>query len=340
MKKSLCINFEGKAYNVEVEIVESRESYMTGVRTDNIRAFRAFRKWYGKRVYKSFFSSKRAAIFNYIYKENITDQTVMGVLNERNFAVSWGARHYDSELRFIDAKRNLTAPYTVLLAENGAQLVYTLMDDGRVCVCLYRAETDRNRKDNDYILVDEISNPRKLLNKKTLKRHWNKLLTCMENTCIESKPNLASRIRMFWLNVNYPYTEKDRMNVRRIYSESKKLFLYMLPILFSGFGLTFFPYIYQKFNPSPIERETENQKELVETLKNIEQKTVSIEESLKQNAIMTKKIMAEYDSNSAELNKFVVNNDSVVIELIGQTKKIIASELNELKQLRKELKNR
>lgn len=335
VKKKLLINFEGKPYNVNVEIIEPRATVMSKIRTDKLKSFYAFRKWYGKRVFESFFKSNQATLFNNIYKDNITDQINIQVINERFFAVFWGTRPYDSEIR-LDGDE-LGIYHRVLLDEHGAQLIYNQMDDGRVCVCLYRAETERGKKDNDYILIDDISNPRKLLDKKRLKKHWNKLLTCMENTCIEFKPSFYSRFKMFWMNINYPYTEKDRMNVRRIFSWSGKLILFLIPILFSGIGLTIISYVNQKINPSPVEREIENQKEILNVLRNIEQKSNYIDETLKLNIDVAKKI-AQYDSASVENNKFVIKTDSMIKELINQSNKLTESELKELRLLRQNLK--
>lgn len=336
MKKHLLINFEGKPYNVDVEIIEPRATVMSTIRTDKLKSFYAFRKWYGKRVFESFFKSDRATIFNNIYKENIADQVVFGVQSERNFAAFWGARPYDSEVRFIDADCNLIPPHTVILTEKGAQLIYKQMDDGRVCVCLHKAKTEREISDNDYILIDDISNPRKLLNRKKLRKHWEKLLTCMENTCIEFKPGFLSKLKMLWLNINFPYTEKDRMNVRRILSWSGKLTLFLIPILFSGIGLTIISYVNQKINPPPIEREIENQKEIIKVLRKIEQKSNFIDETLKLNVDMAKEI-AQYDSISIENNKYVIKTDSIIKELIGQSNKLTESELKELRLLRQNL---
>ena len=339
MKKHLRITFEGKIYNVDVEIIEPRQrvKIMKGTRADKIRSFNIFRNKYGRRVFESFFKSKSATFFNNIYKENIAEQLKFGVRSDRFFAVFWGSRPYDSELRFFDDKGNWALPRTVLLAEKGAQLIYNRMDDGRVCVCLYRAETERENGGNDYILIDDISNPRKLLNRKILWKHWKKLLTCMENTCIEYKPGLLSRLKMFWLNIYYPYTEKDRINTRRLFSWLKKSFLFTMPILFSGIGLTIISCINQKINPPPIELEIENQEEIIKVIRNIERKSDFTYEMLKQNVETAKKI-EQHDSTFIKNSEFIFKNDSMIKEIIIQSNKLLENELKELKLLRKELK--
>lgn len=94
--------------------------------------------------------------------------------------------------------------------ELGASLHYTRDDQGGVFCQLFPAATERESKYDEFVLLDYVSEPSKLLNVSKISRHLRWLTTYMAGTSLDGAITLHQRIGMLWLRlVKRHYRERE-----------------------------------------------------------------------------------------------------------------------------------
>lgn len=135
-------------------------------------------------------NDNRAQIFHDLYTLNICPGSRNGGTYNRAVDVFWGNRIFET----VNQVRNWTA-----LTESGATLLFERDDNGFVSVLLYPAITDNRKQIETLIVLRNHIDPKKLLRKCELKYIWNDFMAYMEVTCLEGKPTLCQRTRVFFM---------------------------------------------------------------------------------------------------------------------------------------------
>lgn len=111
--------------------------------------------------------------------------------------IFYGNRPYDAvvELEYKPTPRLQRR----LLAESGASLIYERVDNGSALVTLMPAKSERFSRREEMVLLSKIYHTETLTGIGTLERHWRIFSSYMEYTSLDGLPNLADRIRVWWI---------------------------------------------------------------------------------------------------------------------------------------------
>ncbi|WP_173982134.1 hypothetical protein [Magnetospirillum sp. SS-4] len=119
---------------------------------------------------------------------------------KRLVQIFFGNRPFDSTTQFVtDDKSGIPSRHLRLLTEAGALLQYYREPSGAVTCLLMPAQVENRCCREDFIVLDRISNPLKLLDRAVTWRHWKYFISYMHCTCIDGDPNLLDRARTAWI---------------------------------------------------------------------------------------------------------------------------------------------
>lgn len=184
-----------------------------------------------KSIFESF-NNKTSETKRYddLYFLNVVPKGRNGGIDNRVFEVFWGYRPFDSKIMLSGE-----GVHQKMLTEYGATLRYYQIDNGNVMVSLFPAHTEGLSPIEDRIEIDYIKNPKKLLDKKRLKKHWKYLVYYMRETAIEGYSNLISKFFIFYLR-NFKYlSEKNSMKRPKAYDQAWNLLIFFVTVGLSGF---------------------------------------------------------------------------------------------------------
>lgn len=123
-----------------------------------------------------------------------------GGQEKRLVQIFFGSRPFDSTTQFVtDDKSGIPSRQLRLLTEAGALLQYYREPSGAVTCLLMPAQVENMGGMEDFIVLDRISNPLKLLDRAVTWRHWQYLISYMHCTCIDGDPNLLDRAKTAWI---------------------------------------------------------------------------------------------------------------------------------------------
>lgn len=174
---------------------------------------------------------------------------------------------------------------------HGATLSYFRTDDGHVICNLYPAKSENQNPIEEIILLDYITSPSKL--KKKAKLHWKLFIACMESTCIDGSPSWTQRILFSYIKNFKQSVIGNVLQDKKAIVFGKDLLKYVLTIGLSGFLILVFTTIKERVNSKKNEAITEHIQLLLE---NINKSTTTIDQSLKENNLLLKKIAKEQES--------------------------------------------
>jgi hypothetical protein len=176
-----------------------------------------------------------------------------GGLDDRVVEVFFGHRPY----RISKTINNQLQWETQTEIARGATLHYQQFDNGDVFVVLHPAYTESHKPTEEVIVLNHLKNPKKLLNKKTIKKHWKCLSSYMAVTSIEVDYTIIDKLRIAWLRfVKQTIPRKDMSGLvyeTRIGKISKNIVKQILTVGFSGFLLSFIPFFINRDKNSEIE---------------------------------------------------------------------------------------
>jgi hypothetical protein len=133
----------------------------------------------------------------------------------------------------------------------GAALSYVQIDNGNIHVVLYPAYTESHRSSEECIVLDYIKNPKKLLSKQTIKKHWKYLSSYMAVTSIDEDYCFIDKLRVAYIRfakqtiLQKDFGEKYETKLRKFL---KTVIIQILTVGFSGFLLAFIPFFINKDN--------------------------------------------------------------------------------------------
>jgi hypothetical protein len=185
--------------------------------------------------------------------------------------VFFGHRPYRSSKK-IDGMQITTQIETA----NGTSLFYYQVDTGDILVELTPAFTEKHKAQEEFIIIDYIKNPKKLLNNRFLRNHYKYLVSYLAVTSIENKPNIIDRVIILYLRMTKRYYNNKTTYEPKITKYLSNAFKLILTVGFSGFLLAFIPLFTNQNRNKGIEKQNEiiieNQNKIIEILNSINAK--------------------------------------------------------------------
>jgi hypothetical protein len=159
----------------------------------------------------------------------------------------------------------------------GSSLFYKQIDNGNILVHLYPAYTESHKAQEQFILIDYIRDPKKLLNKKYIDKHYKYLVSYLVVTSIENKPNIIDKGRILYLRMVKRYYSNNVTYEPKISKYLANAFKLILTVGFSGFLLAFIPLFANQNKNKELEKQVEvlieSQNKIIELLNSINEKS-------------------------------------------------------------------
>jgi hypothetical protein len=159
----------------------------------------------------------------------------------------------------------------------GTSLFYYQVDTGDILVKLNPAFTEKHKAREEFIIIDYIKNPKKLLNTRFLRKHYKYLVSYLAVTSIENKPSIIDRAIILYLRMTKRYYNNETTYEPRINKYLSNAFKLILTVGFSGFLLAFIPLFASQNRNKELEKQNEiiieNQNKIIEILNSINAKT-------------------------------------------------------------------
>lgn len=186
----------------------------------------------------------------------------------------------------------------------GASLIYHQIDNGNILVNLHPAYTDSHKAQEQFIIIDYITNTKKLLDEKYITRHYKYLVSYLVVTSIENKPNLIDKARIFYLRMTKRYYNNKITHEPRINKYAADAFKLILTVGFSGFLLTFIPFFANQNKNKEFEKRIEilieNQNRIIEILH-----TINLNNDAENYTLQLEEIKIEIDKLNEILSKSI-----------------------------------
>ncbi len=172
--------------------------------------------------------------FDKYYCLSITPGGWNGGLDKRVVQVFYGPRPFDSSTTFkgFEVQKKL-------LTEHGTTLEYYLLDNGSVFITLRPAKTENLKVREDYIVLDFLTNTKKLSNERYLRKHWKYFIAYMHITSLDGTPNILHKIRIFYLRNFKEIVEDQRVPLIKFNKYIFIIFRSAITIGLSGFLIYF-----------------------------------------------------------------------------------------------------
>jgi hypothetical protein len=166
--------------------------------------------------------------------------------------VIYGNKSYRSATKIVRGHETYEAEIAY-----GSRLYYQQIDTGDILLILNPAYTEKHKAQEQFIIIDYIKNPKKLLNKKYISKHFRYMVSYLAVTSIENKPKLSDRIRIFYLRIAKSYNVENKNYEPRIKRFLAKAFIQILIVGFSGILLAFLPLFINLNRNKQLEKQVE-----------------------------------------------------------------------------------
>jgi hypothetical protein len=234
--------------------------------------------------------------------------------NSYGFCIAPGSRNGGQDLTVVDVFFG-HRPYrtskkiegmqitTQVETANGTSLFYHQIDTGDILVKLTPAFTEEHKAQEQFIIIDFIKNPKKVLNITFLRKHYKYLVAYLAVTSIENKPTIIDRAIVFYLRMTKRYYNNKITYEPKIRKYISNAFKLILTVGFSGFLLAFIPLFTNQNRNKELEKQIEilidKQNRIIGLLSNLDTKTTIEDYSLQ---------LEEIRLEIEKLN-FIINKD-------------------------------
>lgn len=157
-----------------------------------------------------------------------------GGVNHRLIEVFYGNRPYDQE-KTVSSNFKINSRF---LLESGAELSLYRDDWGYVCIQLFPAKTKYGRQKEDSIILHSHMDPKKLLRTRFQKTLLHRLNSYMAVTCLEGRPTICDRTRVFFMRLNKHMVIDEEVQSIRILRWFGDVLKFVFTVGLSGFLLT------------------------------------------------------------------------------------------------------
>jgi hypothetical protein len=187
---------------------------------------------------------------------------------------------------------------------HGTSLFYYQLDTGDIFVKLTPAFTDNHKAQEEFVIIDIIKDPKKLLNINFLRKHYKYLVAYLAVTSIENKPTIVDKAMAFYLRMTKRYYNNKTTYEPKIRKYISNIFKLILTVGFSGFLLAFIPLFTNQNRNKEIEKQIEilieKQNRIIELLNNLNAKT-----TIEDYGSQLEKIRLEIENLNSNINKDV-----------------------------------
>jgi len=232
--------------------------------------------------------------------------------NKKVIEVFYGNRPFDSVKKIGE---NLQ-PTTKLETAHGATLSYQRTDDGQVLCSLYPAASENYHPAEDFILLGIVKNPAELRRKS--KRHWKLFLAYMESTCLDGKPSITQKLRMFYLRNFKEHVINKTLQKRKISVFASDIAKYTLTVGLSGFVILIVTWA--KDAPDKA-RQLESQHEIKSICSNILTSVESISESTKAIESKIEILNRQTDETLKSLSAKIITSNAQLVKAMSELEK-------------------
>jgi hypothetical protein len=193
---------------------------------------------------------------------------------------------------------------------HGTSLFYYQVDTGDILVKLTPAFTENHKAPEEFIILDFIKNPKRLLNGNFLKKHYKCLVAYLTVTSIENKPTIIDRAIVFYLRMTKRYYNNKITYEPKIRKYISNAFKLILTVGFSGFLLAFIPLFTNQNRNKELEKQIEilidKQNRIIGLLSNLDTKT-----TIEDYSLQLEEIRLEIEKLNFNINKDMEteNND-------------------------------
>lgn len=168
--------------------------------------------------------------YNELYKFNIAIGGRNGGIDHRVIEVFWGARPFDSKTIFSGLGVSKS-----ILAENGALLRYCQLDNGNVIVSVAPAMSEGLRPIENALIIETITNLRRLSSKRVIKSHWRYLKAYMDATALEGSKSYKSDVIIWYLRTFKKYFAGDFLHDSKASNAFRGVIKFTATVGLSGF---------------------------------------------------------------------------------------------------------
>lgn len=233
-------------------------------------------------------NDKRVEVFQNEHMLCICPGSRAGGDEKRIVEVFWGARPYEFETKGRNWKS---------LSETGATLFFYRNDTGDVTISLYPAKTEFRQPIEDYIVLHEWVDPKKLNDHKFIESLWDDFIAYMEKTSLDGKPTFYQSLRIWYLRQFKHLVIKQTWTPTKFSKFIERVLKIATTVLFSGAVLIYLINVTTK--PST----TETEILLREVNKNLETVSSQLDSIHKSNSDI-KTISTTTDSIALKQRKF------------------------------------
>ncbi len=280
--------------------------------TDRTKRYAAFDKFYkgAKEIFETYAdSTPECKRLGDLYSLCICPGERHGGLNKREVEILYGNRPFDS---VTTIGKNLQATKKLETA-HGATLFYQRTDDGQVLCCLYPAASENFRPPEDFILLGVVKNPATL--ERESKRHWKTFLAYMQVTCLDGKPSILQRIRVFYIRNFKERVVNGTVQRRKASEVTGEIVKYAATVGLSGFIILFFTWAKELSDSEQVEK---NRQELLSIYSNIQASTQLIAKTSEAIEAEIQRLDQNASKNLQVLNDAISINTTRIENAISQ----------------------
>lgn len=207
-------------------------------RQEKYKDFQEFKKQ-SENDYKSIITGvKKYPDLNNLYGFYVAPGGRNGGIDDRLVDVFYGHRPIGVK-RYIGSNLQIQDKTEI---ENGCQISFHHLINGKTFVTLYPCNSETFKFEEDFIVLDFLSDPRKLFKKRIQKKYCNFLNSYMAVTCSENLASLSDRLTVFYLRNFKQLCINNRVQRSKFFKKITKVLKIIFSVGFSGFCLTFIPF--------------------------------------------------------------------------------------------------
>lgn len=161
-----------------------------------------------------------------------------GGIDDRLVDIFYGHRPIGVK-RYVDSNYQIQDKTEI---ENGCQISFHHLFNGKTFVTLYPCNSETFKFAEDFIVLDFLKDPRKLLKKRIQKKYCKFLNAYMAVTCSENDANIIERLIVIYLRNFKQKCINNSVQRSNFFKVAKKALTIIITVGFSGFCLAFIPF--------------------------------------------------------------------------------------------------
>lgn len=264
------------------------------------KRYMSFEQFYeeSKSLFELYAKSTKSERLNKLYSFHITPGGRFGGVDKKVIEIFYGSWPFSSVTRIGSDSQRIRK----IERAHGATLEYQRTDDGQVICSLIPASSENYHHPEDFILLDVVKNPAKLIKKS--RWHWRFFQAYMESTCLDGEPNLLQKTYVAYLRNFKECVVNGALQKRKVTKFFCEIAKYTVTVGLSGFIILVITWFKDTANSN---QAAEMNKEVLRVSSNISASARSIAES-------SKEINNKIDANNQEISENLKLLNSSILE--------------------------